>query len=215
MNRSGAFFVVMALLSVAPIGAETLTWSADSQRTSLAEGNKHMILSGGAVIRSGSTMISAEEIEATGDEFRFVYCRGSVKVYDDERGIRLQSDTLFYDRELEITRIDGYAEMQDLTNEVVVKGGYFEYLGQDELVIIQIGVRILKVTEDTELTCRAELARYQRDTEILELTGLPRVTRNDDQYSASRIVINLDTDEIVLEEGVTGTIVDSGGEEQQ
>ncbi len=213
MSRRIAAACLATVLFSAGAAAEELSWSADSLRASLAKGSKYMILSGNAVVTSGSTVISADEIEATGDDSRYLFCRGNVRVFDEERGIRLKADTLFYDRELEITRIDGYAEMEDLTNEVVVKGGYFEYLGQEELVIIQIGVRILKVTDETELTCRAELARYQRDTETLELTGLPRVTRNDDVFAASRIVINLDTDEIVLEDGVTGRIVDSGGEE--
>lgn len=204
--------IIASALLTHPVSAETLSWSADNQRTSLAEGKEYMILSGNATIRSGSTEIVANEIEATGTDFRYIYCRGNVRVDDSERGIRLTSEELFYDRELEITRIDGYTEMQDLTNSVVVKGGFFEYLGREELVVIQIGVRILKATEDTKITCRSEFARYQRDEEILELTGVPKVTRNEDEYTASRIVINLDTDEIVLEEGVRGTIADSGGE---
>lgn len=210
--RSVSVVGLLFLLSICA-GAETLEFSADSQRTRFAEGNEYMLLSGNAKFRSGSMQISAEEIEASGKDFRFVYCRGTVRVRDDERGIRLESEELFYDRELEISRIDGYTEMQDVTNNVVVKGGYFEYLGNEELVTIQIGVRILKVTEDSEITCRAEFARYRRDQEILELTGVPRVTRNQDEYTASRITINLDTDEIVLEEGVRGTIVDSGEDE--
>ena len=201
--------VVLILSTSAAAIADTLTWQAESQRASIADGMEYMILTGNALIRSGSMEISAEEIEASGSNWRYVNCRGGVRVFDSERGIRIESENLFYDRELEITRIDGYTEMQDLTNEVVVKGGFFEYLGQDELVVIQIGVRIIKITEDSELTCRAELARYQRDLNTLELTGVPRVTRNDDEYSASRIIINLDTDEIILEDGVRGSIVEA------
>lgn len=190
--------------------AETLTYRADSQRARIADGMEFMILTGNAEIQSGSMEITADEIEASGNNWRYVIGRGQVKVYDSERGLRLESENLFYDRELEITRIDGYTEMQDLHNEVVVKGGFFEYLGQDELVVIQIGVRIIKITDESELTCRAELARYQRDLNTLELTGVPRVTRNEDEYSASRILINLDTDEIILEDGVRGSIVEAG-----
>ena len=200
--------VLMLTVSLGAM-ADTLTWRAESQRASIADGMEYMILRGNAAIQSGSMEITADEIEASGNNWRFVNCRGNVRVFDSERGIRLESQNLFYDRDLEITRIDGYTEMQDLTNEVVVKGGFFEYLGQDELVVIQIGVRIIKITEESELTCRAELARYQRDLNTLELTGVPRVTRNDDEYSASRILINLDTDEIILEDGVRGSIVEA------
>ena len=209
-KRLPAFLTALTVIFVGSVSSESLSWSAGNQRTILAEGKEYMSLSDGAEIRSGSIRISADEIEASGADFRYVFCTGDVRVFDEERGIRLQSTNLFFDRELEITRIDGYTEMQDLKNEVVVKGGFFEFYGEEETAIIQIGVRILKVTEDTELTCRAEYARYERETETLELTGVPRVTRNKDEYSASRIIINLKTDEILLEEGVRGSIVDSG-----
>jgi lipopolysaccharide export system protein LptA len=208
--RALVMLATLCALSADRVGADDLTWSAANQRTSLAEGNEFMLLSGNAKIRSGSMEIEADEIEATGKNSRYIYCRGSVRVSDPERGIRLQSASLFYDRELEITRIDGYSELIDLTNDVVVKGGFLEYLGQEELIVIQIGVRILKVTDESEITCRAEFARYEREKNLLELTGVPRVTRNEDEYSASRILINLDTDEIILEDGVRGRIVDTG-----
>lgn len=202
--------VAALLLFAANLPGADLSWSARSERSSFAKGKEYMILSGDANIRSGSMEIQAENIEASGKNLRYVYCSGSVKVNDSERGIRLQCENLFYDRELEISRVDGYTEMQDLTNEVVVKAGFFEYLAQEDLLILQIGVRILKVTDKTEITCRAEFAKYQRDKNLLELTGVPWVTRNEDKYSASRIVIDLDTEEISLEGGVTGTSVDSG-----
>jgi hypothetical protein len=103
--------------------------------------------------------------------------------------------------------------MQDLKNDVVARGGFFEYFGNEEIAFIQIGVRILKIDEDTELACRSEFARYLRDDEILELSGMPRVTRNKDIYSAARITINLDTDEILLDRDVSGTLITEDEEE--
>ncbi len=194
---------------------DEVSWSAGTQRASLAEGKEYTLLSGGATVRSGGTVIDADRVEITGDNFRYFQCRGDVRVRDDKRGIRLQSETLYYDRIEEIIRVDGYVEMQDIENNVVVKSGYFEYLGNEETLYLQIGVRILKVTEDSELTCRSEFARYNRDESILELSGLPRVTRNGDQYSALRITINLDTDEITAEDRVRGTVVDTKVDEEE
>ena len=132
---------------------------------------------------------------------------------DEERGIILKSEQLFFDRTDEIIRVDGFIDMQDLKNDVVIRGGFFEYYGLDEIAIIQIGVRILKVDEDTELACRSEFARYLRDSDLLELSGMPRVIRNEDLYTASRISINLETDEIRLDGSVSGTVVTGSDEE--
>jgi lipopolysaccharide export system protein LptA len=193
--------------------ADVFTWSAKRQWSQLSEGRELTVLSGGAVITSDATTIIADEIELWGTDFRYSMARGTVTATDIERGIILKSDTLFYDREEEIIRVDGFIDMQDLKNDVVVRGGFFEYFGKDEIAFIQIGVRILKVDEDSELACRSEFARYLRDDEILELSGMPKVTRNNDIYSAARITINLDTDEILLDRDVSGTLITETEEE--
>ena len=111
--------------------------------------------------------------------------------------------------------INGYAEMVDQKNEVVVKGSFFENHGKDNITIIQIGVRILKASEDESMTCRSEYARYNRDKNTLELSGMPVVFWKDDEYRATRITINLDTDEINLTGEVSGTIRSEEEEEEE
>ena len=56
------------------------------------------------------------------------------------------------------------------------------------------------------MVCRSEFARFRREEEILELSGMPYVYWKGDEYRASRIVINLKTDEIRLEGEVQGTV---------
>ena len=184
------------------------TWTAERQTAELAEGKEFTRLWGGATVNSGGTLIEAEEIELSGTDFRYAFCRGGVRVVDEERGIILEADSLYYDREEEITRVDGYVEMQDLKNEVVVKGGFLEHFGKEEIAIIQIGVRILKVSEDSEMASHAEFARYDRNSETLELSGTPRVTWKGDEYRATRISVDLQTDEIFLDGSVSGSITE-------
>ena len=205
--------VLFALILVDGLVADEFTWKAKRQWSRLAEGRELTVLSGGAVITSNATTITADEIELWGTDFRYAMAKGTVTATDTNRGIILQSDSLFYDRRDEIIRVDGFIDMQDLKNEVVARGGYFEYFGKEEVIYIQIGVRILKVDEDTELACRSEFARYLRNDEVLELSGMPHVTRNNDVYTAARITINLDTDEILLDRDVSGRLVTKSEEE--
>jgi len=205
--------VLLAVLIIENIGADEFTWTAKRQWSRLSEGRELTVLSGGAVITSGATRIVADEIELWGTDFRYAMAQGAVTATDDERGIILKSESLFYDREEEIIRVDGFIDMQDLKNDVVARGSFFEFFGKDEIAYIQIGVRILKVDEDTELACRSEFARYLRDDEVLELSGMPHVTRNNDVYTAARITINLDTDEILLDRDVSGRLVTKSDEE--
>lgn len=188
---------------------EELRFGSDRTSISFAEGRERTFLSGNAWIRSDSMYIQAEEIELYGEDFRFAVCRGDISVTDDEQGIFLTAEQLFFDRELDISRAEGNALMEDRKNEIVVKGGFLEHRSEDDLTLIQVGVRIL----GEDLTTRSEFARYRRDTEILELSGLPVVFYKGDEYRATRITIDLENDEITLSRGVEGRITTDADDE--
>ena len=110
--------------------------------------------------------------------------------------------------------ISGYAEMIDQKNEIVVKGNYFENRAKENITIIQIGVRILKASDNDSMTCRSEYAKFNREKEILDLSGMPVVFWKDDVYQATKITINLETDDITLTGEVSGTIKTEGNTEE-
>jgi len=201
IHKPGIMIIVF-LFTLTYSWADTFSFSGDSMTTVLARGKERTVLTGNAVIISDNTEIHAEEIILYGEDSRFAQCSGRVEVTDTVKGIYLQSENLFYDRDIDLSRVEGYAEMEDQKNELIVKGGYLENFGDDDITIIQIGVRILK----EDLACRAEFARFRRDEEILELSGMPYVFWKGDDYRASRIIINLESDEIRLEGEVQGTV---------
>lgn len=208
MNRkrrawAAPLLFLLFIASAVPAAGDTFTFSGDTMTTVFARGKERTVLTGNAVIVSDSTEIRADTIELYGEDSRFAECEGNVEVRDIEKGIYLQSEDLFYDRELDLSRVEGYTEMEDQKNELIVKGGYLENYGKDDITIIQIGVRILK----EDLACRSEFARFRREEEILELSGMPYVFWKGDEYRASRIIINLETDEIRLEGEVQGTVI--------
>ena len=214
MNVRRAALVVLIALAIAAAGhaadTETFTYSGDSVRATLAKGAERAVLTGHATVRSDDVLITADEIELLGKDFTIALATGTVHVVDAKRGIDLTAANLWYDRKEKIARIRGNAEMADLENEIVVKGGFLEDREEEGLTIIQIGVRIFR----KELVCRSEFAKYWRDRKILELTGMPWVSRKGDEYRATKITINLDTEEIVLEGSVQGTAVMEEEEEQ-
>lgn len=189
--------------------ASTFQFSGDSTHIVFAQGRERTRLTGNARVVSDDTEIEADEIEIYGDNFRFAVARGNVRVVDREQDILLTADRLVYDRTERITRAEGNAVMEDRRNETVVKGALLENRGRDNLTIIQVGVRIL----GEDLTTRSEFARYRRDQNILELSGLPVVFWKGDQYRAARIVVDIDRDEISLQGQVRGTITTSSDED--
>jgi len=182
--------------------AEDFSFSADSMSGAMAKGRERAVLTGNAVVISGGMRITAERIELYGDEFRFAQCSGKVVVVDDERGLKLTTETLFYDRRDKISRLTGPSVMEDKENKVVIKGDYIENDDERKIAVVQINARILK----ENLSCRAEFARYDRAAKTLELTGSPVVRRDGDDYRAATILVNLDTEDIVLSGSVAGTV---------
>jgi lipopolysaccharide export system protein LptA len=197
------------LLLVFPIGlaAETLPFSGDTLEASFAAGRESVKLTGHATFLTEDNRITADEIELFGKDFPFAICRGDVRVVNTKREFELTSDELYYDRTAKVVQIKGNAVMTDRKNEMVVKGGFIEDRDGEKITLIQIGVRILK----KDLVCRSEFARFLRDANVLELSGMPFVTWKGDQYRAAKIRIDLDKDEITMEGDVKGEISEAGG----
>ena len=194
--------LALILLCSTLYAADDFSFFGDSLSSSRGKGKEHTSLKGNAGIISSSTRIKADNIEIYGSDNDCAECTGTVEVIDNEKGISLKAERLFFNRRDDIIRVEGAAVMEDMKNEVIVKGNFLEYMGSDETCLIQIGVRILK----DDMVCRSEFARYNRNDDILELTGMPVVFWKNDEYRALRIIVDLDKDEITLEGKVTGSI---------
>ncbi|MFH2113898.1 MAG: OstA-like protein [Spirochaetota bacterium] len=198
---------VVGLLLVTWVGADDFSFSADTMTGSMTKGRERVLLQGNAVVLSDGMRISANRIELHGDDFRYAEATGQVRVVDDGRGLRLSTETLFYDRVDKLSRLSGPSVMEDRKNGVVIKGDFIENDDIREFAIVQVNVRILR----KDLSARSEFARYDRAVNSLELTGSPMVRREGDEYRASLIRVDLDTDSIVLQGAVSGTVASAGG----
>ncbi len=202
LTINSLLLVVLLVGFFPPLAADVFYFSGNSVRSVFSKGRERTLLSGNARITSDANNIRANEIELFGEDLQYADCRGAVHLVNLERGLELTSDQLFYDRKLKIAQVRGNAVMVDRKNEVVVKGGYIENHEDDDITIIQIGVRILK----ENMTCRSEFAKYLRKTDTLELTGLPVVYWKGDTYRAQKITIDLKKDEVKLEGSVEGQV---------
>ena len=202
----------MALLLPAVAAAaesERFSFTADRMETVLAEGRERTLLTGSVTLIADDFEITADRIELYGEELNFALSEGGVRVVQPEHGIELVSESLLFDRQERVVRIQGEALLIDHDNEMVIKGGFLEHWERRDETLIQIGVRIL--SED--LVARAQFVRYDRGEQTVTLSGLPVVTWQGDEYRAARIFIDLDEDRIVLDGSVSGRI-DTAAEEE-
>jgi lipopolysaccharide export system protein LptA len=182
--------------------ADSFSFSADRVQSVLAVGKEKTILTGKARVKSERLTISADLVEISGKNYDLLVCKGNVDAVDTEKGIHLQSPTLTYDRNRSLALLQGPSILEDKGNHVILKADWIQDDGDKGITLAQVNVRILK----EGLACRAEYAIYRRGEHILELSGAPRVVKNGDEYRASRMVVNTDTEEIKLEGMVSGSV---------
>ncbi|MCL2440209.1 MAG: hypothetical protein FWD14_00570 [Treponema sp.] len=185
------------------VTANTFSFKADRMSGSSALGRQTTILIGNAEVRSDNLILRADRIEIQGDDNRFIECIGNVWGHEQDKNILFFTDRLRYDRRLKIARLEGNSTLEDRQNEIVARGRFIEYDDQNEIAIFQISVRLFK----DDMVCRSEYAIYRRREKLLDLSGFPVVFKNEDEFRADRIRVDLDTDDVIMEGSVSGTIL--------
>ncbi len=185
---------------------DPITFSGGYTKVKLQEGREVITLSGGAVVSVGSMRLSAEAIEISGNDYRYVRCNGNVSVVDQDLGIQISSSQIYYNRLDELIVIDGWVELQDRKNEVIASCAWLEFNLHDGIMKMQMRVRLLKHTDKGSMVCNADNVIFDRDGETLALSGGASVYWNDDRYEASMITVDLKTDEIVMDGAIKGTV---------
>ena len=191
-----------SFLLAAAVWGDTFTFRADRMSGGRATGREITVLTGNAEVRSDKLLLRADRIEIHGSDNRFIDCSGNVHGYEEEKDIIFLTDRMRYDRTLKIARLEGNSTMEDRKNEIVARGRFIEYDDDNEIAIMQISVRLFK----DNLVCRSEYAVYRRVEKTLALSGFPLVYKKDDEYRADRIRVDLDTDDVIMEGDVKGTL---------
>lgn len=208
-SAATAAVIVWLAICVDFVAGENLAFSADRTEAVFAEGRERTRLRGNARVETESVLIIAGSIDIFGDSQRYVESTGGVTVYDSENDLYLTCNDLFYDRELKFFRASGDAYLEDRPNEVVVKGGLIQNWDEEDLTEISVNVRIF----GDDYTARGQFARYRRAAETLDLSGAPEVFWKGDEYSATRIRIDIGNDEIEFIGDVRAIVRQSSGED--
>lgn len=199
------FLIIFLLMQFTGVYAETFRFQADTMIGTKATGKESVILSGNAKVWSEDLILQADRIEISGKDNRYIQCSGGVIGLDEKKGIRFTTSTLSYDRELKKARLEGDSILEDKENKVVARGRFIEYDDAAGTMLLQINVRIFK----DNLVCRSDYAIYRRKEKLLEMSGSPVVYKDGDEFSSDRIRVDLNTDDVVMEGQVRGTLKSS------
>lgn len=198
-------------LSLGIFADSGFTFGSDNMTASFAEHDKRSTLSGNAYIKTDNLDIFSDTITLYGKDYRFADCIGNVKIHNNKENFTIDAEKLLYDNDKKEATVTGNAVMNDVDNEMIIRGDFIKSYEETSITIIQVRVRI--ITED--LICRSEYAQFNSETNRLVLSGDPIVYKGDDLFQASRIEINLDNNDITMKGRVKGSITEEDKEESE
>ena len=208
---SFALLFLISALSISPLFSEDISFRSNSMRGNAGEKKQATVLSGNAWIKTDSIEISADKIELSGDDYRFVRAEGNIKGDNSKSEISFSCDKLYYDRETDIVQLEGKVTLEDKQNEVTANAEVIEYNQNTETALMQINVNL----KQKDSVCTAAIAIYRKQEQILEMSGNPVVKKKNDTFQAREIIFNLDTEEITLEGKVKGSVTDEKKKEEK
>ena len=189
--------------------AEEITFSADKMNGSTGKNSEYTKLSGNAFIKTESMEIRADEIILSGKDFRFINATGNVSGKSIESEFDFSCQQMEYDRETEIAILKGNVSMIDTKNEVNASAQIIEYNQKTEVAYMQINVKLVQKNS----TCTGANAIYKKKEQTLELSGTPQIIKDKDNFKANEIFMNLETEEIILDGKVRGSVSDTSNGE--
>lgn len=201
-----ACLAIITLFSLAKVHAGDISFSGGYTKVNLQEGSRSVTLSGGAKVSTKDLVLTSDSIELYGENYCYVSCKGNVQASQSDSGISFSSPSLFYDRTTGLVRSDSWIEIQDTRNEAALSGAWFEYDMEESLMTLQMMAKIIKVTDDGLMVCRADSIQFDSNSRTVTLKGNASVDWNDDIYKAAMIVVDLDTNGIAMYGSISGEV---------
>lgn len=199
--------LIAAMLFVCSFAfASSVTFTGGYTKVSLQDNDHRVMLTEGAKVHTEDVDLDAQTIELYGEDYCFVNCRDEVVVKEKKRGITLTCADLLYDRNTNTLISDGWVEIEDPENEAQLSASWFEYNTDTSVMKLQMKASIKKDTDSGLLSCTADSIEYNADEQTLTLKGSANVNWGSDTYSASMIIVDIDTEDISLHGSISGEV---------
>ena len=196
----------MAFLSLSLLFSETISFSGGESVLIMREGEKSVSLKNEAVVTTGSIHINADEMTLSGDNWKTISAKGDINISDAERGIEINTESIWFDREDEILVISSWFEIDDIKEELYAQAGSLRYDMKNEKLEMGMQVTLMKVADGEVMKCSSESVTFDRNSGILSLLGGARVEWKGDSYEAEMITVDTSDNTISLSGRIKGTI---------
>lgn len=208
MKKLFALLIILSLSYL--LFAEKITFSAGSMSGQAGDSSATTTLTGGAFIQTSSIEITADSIELSGDDYRFIKASGNISGKNLETKMEFTCDSMSYDRETKVAQLQGNVKLIDTENDVKADAQLIEYNQNTNIAVLQIGITLTQKNN----VCTGAYAVYQKNEQMLEISGNAQVKQDQDVFRAQQITLNLDTQNITLSGNVKGSVTETKKEEE-
>ena len=188
-----------------PLCAEKIVFSANRMTGQAGNSNTTTSLTGNAYIKTESMEIQADEVELSGEDYRYIKSSGNISGKNLKAHMEFTCDSLEYDRTTKIALLKGNVKLTDTDNDVKADAQIIEYNQDTEVAILQIQINLTQ----KDNVCSGSYAVYYKKDQLLEISGNAQVKQKDDIFRAQRITLDMDTQDITLGGNVKGKVTDT------
>ncbi len=210
-NKRTALFLSLLAVTILPLSAEKIIFSANRMTGQAGNSNTTTALSGNAYIKTESMEIEADEVELSGDNYRYIKASGHISGKNTKSNMDFTCDSLEYDRTTKIALLKGNVNLDDKDNEVKAEAQIIEYNQDTEIAVLQIQIRLTQ----KDNICSGSYAVYYKTDQLLELSGNAQVKQKEDIFRAQNITLDMDTQDITLGGNVKGKVTETKEEKEE
>ena len=205
-NKPKIAVVLFSLIfSVMPLSAEKIIFSANRMTGQAGNSNTTTSLSGNAYIKTETMEIQADEVELSGEDYRYIKATGHINGKNLKTNMEFTCDSLEYDRTTKIASLKGNVKLEDKDNDVKADAQIIEYNQDTEIAVLQVQIKLTQ----KDNVCSGSYAVYYKNDQLLEISGNAQVKQKEDVFRAQHITLDMDTQDITLGGNVKGKVTDT------
>lgn len=207
MNRTKRTLISLSLIFFffMPLCAEKIIFSANKMTGQAGSTNTTTTLSGNAYIKTETMEIQADDVELSGDNYRYIKATGNISGKNLQSNMDFTCDTLEYDRTTKVAVLKGNVKLDDKDNDVRAESQIIEYNQDTEIAVLQVQIKLTQ----KDNVCSGSYAVYYKNSQLLELSGNAQVKQKDDVFRAQHISLDMNTQDITLGGNVKGKVTDT------
>ena len=204
-NKNLLLVILVILFSLASVHAETIVFSANRMSGQAGNSNTTTTLSGNSYIKTETMEIMADEVELSGDNYRYIKASGHISGKNLKSNMDFTCDNLNYDRTTKIAELKGNVNLNDNENEVKASSQIIIYNQDTEVAVLQVKINLTQ----KDNVCSGSYAVYYKKTQMLEISGNAQVMQGEDTFRAQYITLDMDTQDITLDGNVKGKVTET------